>query len=89
MPMETTELLKILACPKCLGNLVALEDNGTVAAFACKARGVAYPVRDNIPIMLRKNPFPLQTGTEITPPPRKSLMRLLVASDLHGSGWKA
>ena len=33
--METTELLKILACPKCLANLVALEDNGTVAAFAC------------------------------------------------------
>ena len=52
MPMETNELLQILACPKCLGHLVALEDNGSVAAFACKVCGVAYPVRDNIPIML-------------------------------------
>jgi len=43
MPMETRELLQILACPKCLGNLVALEDNGSVAAFACKACGVVYP----------------------------------------------
>ena len=59
MPMETNELLKILACPKCLGNLVALEENGMVAAFACKACGVAYPVRDNIPIMLVEESVPL------------------------------
>ena len=59
MPMETTELLKILACPKCLGNLVALEDNGTVAAFGCKACGIAFPVRDNIPIMLVEESVPL------------------------------
>ncbi|HZF61812.1 MAG TPA: Trm112 family protein [Desulfovibrio sp.] len=60
MPMETRELLQILACPKCLGNLVALEDNGSVAAFACKACGVVYPVRDNIPIMLVEEAIPLE-----------------------------
>ena len=59
MTMETNELLQILACPKCLGNLVALEDNGSVAAFACKVCGVAYPVRDNIPIMLVEESIPL------------------------------
>ena len=58
MPMETRELLQILACPKCLGNLVALEDNGSVAAFACKACGVVYPVRDDIPIMLVEEAVP-------------------------------
>ena len=30
-----------------------------VAAFACKACGVAYPVRDNIPIMLVEESIPL------------------------------
>lgn len=60
MPMETAELLQILACPKCLGNLVALEENGAVAAFACKVCGVAYPVRDNIPIMLVEESVPLE-----------------------------
>lgn len=57
--METNELLQILACPKCLGNLVALEENGAVAAFGCKACGVAYPVRDNIPVMLVEEAVPL------------------------------
>lgn len=59
MPMETNELLQILACPKCLGNLTALEENGAVAAFGCKACGVAYPVRDNIPVMLVEEAIPL------------------------------
>ena len=52
MPMNTDELLQILACPRCLGSLEALTRDGQTAGFACQACGVVYPVRDEIPIML-------------------------------------
>lgn len=43
------DLLTILACPKCKGGLDVL---GADEGLACKACGVVYPVRDDIPIML-------------------------------------
>ena len=52
MPINTEELLRILACPHCLGDLAALEKNGQTAAFACAKCDKVYPVRDGIPIML-------------------------------------
>ena len=52
MPINTEELLRILACPKCLGSLSALEEGEAVAGFACAACQVVYPVRENIPVML-------------------------------------
>lgn len=52
MPINTEELLRILACPKCLGSLTALEENAAVAGFACAACQVVYPVREDIPVML-------------------------------------
>ncbi len=52
MPINTEELLRILACPKCLGSLSALEESEAVAGFACAACQVVYPVRENIPVML-------------------------------------
>jgi len=43
------ELLDILACPKCKGDLT-LTDKGD--GLICKACRLRYPIRDDIPIML-------------------------------------
>jgi uncharacterized protein len=43
------ELLSILACPTCKGELTRI---GADEGLACPACGVVYPVRDDIPIML-------------------------------------
>ncbi len=43
------ELLDILACPKCKGN-IRLRQDGT--AILCDACRLAYPIRDEIPVML-------------------------------------
>jgi uncharacterized protein YbaR (Trm112 family) len=48
MPLSK-ELLEILACPKCKGEL-RLRENP--AALVCDACRLAYPVRDDIPVML-------------------------------------
>ena len=44
-----TKLLDILACPVCKGPLEHRRDE---AELLCKACRLAYPVRDDIPIML-------------------------------------
>ena len=41
------DLLSILACPSCKGNVV-LKDNKIV----CEGCGLKYPIRDGIPVML-------------------------------------
>ena len=56
--MNTEELLRLLACPKCLGDLAALQRGGATAGFACAACGVVYPVRDEIPVMLVEEAIP-------------------------------
>jgi uncharacterized protein YbaR (Trm112 family) len=43
------ELLDILVCPKCKGDL---EYRPTEAVLVCGACRLRYPVRDGIPIML-------------------------------------
>ncbi len=43
------KLLDILACPLCKGPLV---QNGDKSELWCRADGLAYPVRDGIPVML-------------------------------------
>lgn len=45
--MIDKELLDILACPSCKGD-VELKDSKIV----CKACGKKYPIKDGIPIML-------------------------------------
>ena len=45
--MIDKELLEILACPACQGD-VELKDNKIV----CKKCSRKYPIKDNIPIML-------------------------------------
>lgn len=43
------KLLEILACPVCKGRL---EYNKKSSELICKADRLAYPVRDDIPVML-------------------------------------
>jgi uncharacterized protein YbaR (Trm112 family) len=43
------ELLDILACPKCKGPIRLREDAATILCEACR---LAYPIRDDIPVML-------------------------------------
>lgn len=42
------ELIEILACPKCKGDLIYREDE----AFICRHCSLLYPIRDGIPVML-------------------------------------
>jgi hypothetical protein len=43
------ELLDILACPKCKGD-IQLTDNGD--GLVCAACRLVYPIKDDIPVML-------------------------------------
>ena len=43
------KVLKILACPKCKGDLT-LKDNNLI----CQNCQVAYPIEDDIPILLEE-----------------------------------
>jgi uncharacterized protein len=47
--MLSTELLDILVCPACHGELVAEEALQRLCCLRCR---LAYPVRDGIPVML-------------------------------------
>lgn len=43
------KLLDILACPLCKSSLIY---NKTKQELICKADGLAFPIRDDIPVML-------------------------------------
>ncbi|GGO74744.1 Trm112 family protein [Bowmanella pacifica] len=43
------KLLDILACPTCKGKLIYQADN---AELVCRFDRLAFPIRDNIPVML-------------------------------------
>ncbi|HEX9828936.1 MAG TPA: Trm112 family protein [Bacteroidota bacterium] len=47
--MLKQELLDLLCCPKCKGDLAYAPEKETLT---CKQCGAVYPVRDGIPIML-------------------------------------
>jgi hypothetical protein len=51
------ELLEILACPKCKGDLI-LTSAGD--GLICRACALLYPIREDIPVMLVEEalPFP-------------------------------
>ena len=48
MPIDK-ELLAILACPKCKGD-IKLTDKGD--GLVCQACKLMYPIKDDIPVML-------------------------------------
>ncbi|NCD25404.1 MAG: Trm112 family protein [Deltaproteobacteria bacterium] len=50
------ELLRILACPKCKGDL---ELVGQEEGLKCSVCAVVYPIRDEIPVMLIDEAIPV------------------------------
>jgi uncharacterized protein len=50
------ELLDILCCPKCKGDVVLSEGRDGLICQACK---LLYPIRDDIPIMLIDEALPV------------------------------
>ena len=47
--MLSKELLEVLCCPKCKGDLSYAPDKDTLTCTTC---GSVYPVKNEIPIML-------------------------------------
>ena len=53
------ELLEILACPKCKGDLILAKKEDGLICEACKLK---YEIRDDIPVMLIDEAVPLDDG---------------------------
>ena len=56
------KLLEILVCPLCKGPLVYLKDK---QELICKPDRLAYPIRDDIPVMLEDEARKLPADEEI------------------------
>ncbi|MDX9740220.1 MAG: Trm112 family protein [Gammaproteobacteria bacterium] len=56
------KLLDILACPVCKGPLVYRKD---AAELVCKADRLAYPIRNDIPVMLEDEARRLDPEEEV------------------------
>jgi len=56
------KLLDILVCPICKGPLVYLKD---AKELVCKPDRLAYPIRDDIPVMLEDEARALGPDEEI------------------------
>jgi uncharacterized protein YbaR (Trm112 family) len=50
------ELLEILACPKCKGDVRITEKHDGLVCSSCK---LMYPIKDDIPVMLIDEAIPL------------------------------
>lgn len=55
MPLISPDLLAIMQCPACRGELTEDEER---SALVCSSCGLAYPVRDGIPVMLVEEATP-------------------------------
>jgi uncharacterized protein YbaR (Trm112 family) len=49
------ELLDLLACPKCKGDL---EEDGDGASLRCSRCAIRFPVEDGIPILVLESALP-------------------------------
>jgi len=56
-------LLDILVCPVCKGPLLYQRAQGE---FVCKADRLAFPIRDDIPVMLEEEARKLPPGEEVS-----------------------
>ncbi len=52
----SAELLEVLACPKCKGDLEYRESEQALVCHACRLR---YRIEDDIPVMLIEEAAPL------------------------------
>ncbi len=55
------KLLEILVCPLCKGPLVHRK---AASELVCKVDRLAYPIRDDIPVMLEEEARELGAGEE-------------------------
>ena len=55
-----SELLSILACPKCREKLTLLHREEADEGLECASCSVMYPIRDGIPILLVDEAVPLK-----------------------------
>jgi hypothetical protein len=53
------ELLEILACPKCKGDLNLTKEGDGLVCESCRLK---YEIRDDIPVMLIDEAVPLDDG---------------------------
>ncbi|WP_461828907.1 Trm112 family protein [Aquifex sp.] len=58
--MLDKELLDVLACPKCKGEVKYLEEKGIIVCENCR---VYYEVREGIPVMLPDEAKPLDESS--------------------------
>lgn len=56
------KLLDILACPVCKGPLVYMKNKNELV---CKGDKLAYPIRDDIPVMLESEARQVSADEEI------------------------
>ena len=56
------ELLEILICPACRGDLQLKQDGSGLKCLACKR---VYPIRDDIPVMLEEEARKLPPEEEV------------------------
>jgi uncharacterized protein YbaR (Trm112 family) len=56
------KLLEILVCPICKGPLVYKKESNELI---CKGDRLAYPIRDNIPVMLEEEARELDADEEV------------------------
>ena len=56
------KLLDILVCPLCKGPLIYKKD---AQELICKPDRLAYPVRDDIPVMLEEEARRLEEGEDV------------------------
>ena len=57
-----SKLLDILACPVCKGPLDFHKEAGELI---CKVDRLAYPIRDDIPVMLEEEARQIPPGTDL------------------------
>jgi len=56
------KLLEILVCPLCKGKLVYNKSN---SELICKVDRLAYPIRDDVPVMLEEEARQLNADEEV------------------------
>lgn len=61
MPVDK-KLLSILVCPLCKGHL---EYDAEAEELICRADALAFPIRDDIPVMLESEARPLTTDEKL------------------------
>ena len=58
MKLNNTDLLEILACPRCHGDLTLLSEGADDIGLACAQCHAVYPIEEGIPVMLISEAVP-------------------------------